>query len=76
MRSREQFLIETHRLTTPDGLVKIRDAVGINRIVFGSGGSALSVGAAVSYVNTSSISDTDKEAVFGGTAASLILGGR
>jgi predicted TIM-barrel fold metal-dependent hydrolase len=76
MRSREQFVIETHALTAPDGLLRIRDAVGANRIAFGSGGSALSISAAVSYVNKSKLSDVDKESVLSGTAASLVQGGR
>ncbi|MDR3708537.1 MAG: amidohydrolase family protein [Capsulimonadaceae bacterium] len=72
----ENLILETHCLTVPDGLARIRDAVGADRIVFGSGGAALSVRAALDYVRQSSLTDSEKAAVLGGNATSILLGGR
>ena len=76
LRSHEQFLLETHRLTVPDGLARIRDSVGAQRIVFGSGGPALSAGAALDYVRKSSLSAEEQALVLGGNAAFLLEGAR
>ncbi|HEY3331325.1 MAG TPA: amidohydrolase family protein [Capsulimonadaceae bacterium] len=76
MRMSEQLLIETHKLAAPDGLGRIRDAVGADRIVFGSGGPGLSVRASLDYVRKSSLTDAEQAAVLGGNASSILQGGR
>ena len=72
----EHLILETHQITIPDGLARVRDAVGADRIVFGSGGAARSTRAALDYVLNSSLSDPEKAAVLGGNAMSILLGGR
>ena len=72
----EQLMLETHRITMPDGLARIRDSVGAQRIVFGSGGPALSTRAALNYVMKSSLTEDEKAAVLGGNASSIVTGGR
>jgi predicted TIM-barrel fold metal-dependent hydrolase len=44
MRECENLVVETHSLRFPDGLVLLRDVVGAERILFGSGASAQSIG--------------------------------
>jgi predicted TIM-barrel fold metal-dependent hydrolase len=46
--------------------------MGVDRIFFGSGASAQSIGAAISYVSQSQLSDSDKEKVLGGNAFALL----
>jgi predicted TIM-barrel fold metal-dependent hydrolase len=75
LKQNEQVLIETHRLTGPDSLEKVRDAVGADRLVFGSGGSALSIKAAVDHVRKSDFNQTELDAVFSGNASSILQGG-
>ena len=72
----ENMILETHQLTVPDGLARIRDAVGADRIVYGSGGAALSIRAAIDYVKQSSLTDAEKAAVLGGNTSSILQGGR
>ena len=76
MNRYEQLMLETHQLTIPDGLARIRDAVGADRIVFGSGGVALSICSALNYVLNSSLNESEQAAVLGGNATSILLGGR
>lgn len=76
MNRYEHLILETHRLTVPDGLARVRDAIGADRIVFGSGGAALSTRAALDYVRNSSLNEAEQTAVLGGNAASILLGGR
>jgi predicted TIM-barrel fold metal-dependent hydrolase len=64
--------IEMHAVVFADGLRRIRDAVGADRIVFGSGASALSIGAALSYINGSDLTDEEKRKVLGLNAATLL----
>jgi hypothetical protein len=72
MRDCPRLYVETHAIVFAGGLRMIRDAVGAERIVFGSGASALSLGAALSYVNGSDLSDDEKAGVLGGNAARLL----
>jgi predicted TIM-barrel fold metal-dependent hydrolase len=76
MKRCEQLMLETHRLTVPDGLGRIRDAVGADRIVYGSGGPSSSVRAALEYVRKSSLNDAEQAAVLGGNVSSILQGGR
>jgi predicted TIM-barrel fold metal-dependent hydrolase len=72
MRLCKNLGVETHSLHFPDGLTLIRDSMGADRIFFGSGASAQSIGAAISYVSQSQLSDSDKEKVLGGNAFALL----
>lgn len=76
MKEHPSFYLDTHLLQIPDGLARIKDLVGADRLLFGSGASAHSLGAALAYVQRSSLSDTEKAAVLGGNAAKLLGGGR
>lgn len=76
MNRYEHLILETHRLTIPDGLARMRDAVGADRIVFGSGGAARSTRSALDYVLNSSLTESEQEAVLGGNATSILVGGR
>ncbi len=72
MRDCPALVLETHALAASDSLPAIRDLVGIERIVFGSGASAMSIGAALSYVNGSSLSQSEKALVLGGNAERIL----
>jgi predicted TIM-barrel fold metal-dependent hydrolase len=72
MRDCPSLLVEMHAVVFADGLRMIRDAVGADRIVFGSGTSALSLGGALSYIKGSTLGDEDKAKVLGGNAARVL----
>lgn len=74
MKENPAIHIDTHLLKMPDGLARIKDLVGVDRVLFGSGAAAHSLGAALAYVQGSSLSDAEKAAVLGGNAARLIGG--
>jgi predicted TIM-barrel fold metal-dependent hydrolase len=74
MKENPAIHIDTHLLKMPDGLSRIKDLVGVERILFGSGAAAHSLGAAFAYVQRSSLSDPEKAAVLGGNAARVIGG--
>jgi predicted TIM-barrel fold metal-dependent hydrolase len=75
MQSHPCLLLETHSLQIPDGLSRVKDIVGADRIVFGSGAASRSLGAPLSYVQKSSLTDAEKAAVLGGNARRLLLEG-
>lgn len=71
MRSRSRWYVETHALKVVDAIATVRDAVGIDRILFGSEAPGSSLAAAVRYVRSSSLSEADQAAVFGGNAMKI-----
>jgi predicted TIM-barrel fold metal-dependent hydrolase len=71
----DKFAIETHRLIGPDSLERVRDAVGAQRILFGSGGPALSIRAAIKHIQSAEFNDNEQAAVLGGNAEALLLQG-
>jgi predicted TIM-barrel fold metal-dependent hydrolase len=75
MRRHENFFVETHGLTAPGALGRLRDTVGIGRVLFGSDSPGLSLGAALRSVQNSDLSDADKAAVLSGNAQRLWQGG-
>lgn len=72
MRSHPAIHLETHSLLVPDGLARIKDLVGAERLLFGSGAAAHSLSAALMYVQKASLSDQEKAAVLGGNALRLL----
>jgi predicted TIM-barrel fold metal-dependent hydrolase len=74
LQTHDNFYVETHGFKLPNALETFRDRVGIERILFGSGSPALSLGSAVSYVNSSALTDDEKAAVFALNAQQYILG--
>jgi len=74
LQANDNFYIETHDFKMPGALETFRDRLGIERILFGSGSPALSLGAAIAYVNSSSLSDDEKAAVFALNTQQYILG--
>jgi predicted TIM-barrel fold metal-dependent hydrolase len=72
MRENSAIHLETHSLLVPDGLTRIKDLVGAERLIFGSGAAARSLSAALMYVQKSSLSDQEKAAVLGGNALRLL----
>ncbi len=74
MRMRPHFLLETHALRVSGALGRVRDSVGTDRILFGSGAPTTSLGAALAYVQRSKLSDTDKEKVLHGNTYRLLKG--
>jgi predicted TIM-barrel fold metal-dependent hydrolase len=72
MRSCKELMIETHAIRFPDGLPLLRDSIGAERILFGSGASAQSLGATLQYVTSSRLSDSEKELVLGRNAVSVL----
>jgi hypothetical protein len=71
----DQFYVETHDFKLPGALETFRDRLGIDRLLFGSGSPALSVGAALAYVNSSSLTEDEKASVLGLNAQTVLLGG-
>jgi predicted TIM-barrel fold metal-dependent hydrolase len=70
----DNFFVETHQFTQPGALETFRDRIGIERILFGSGGPALSVGSALAYIESSTLTDDEKAAVLSLNADRQILG--
>ncbi len=68
LRRHAQFSVETHALTAPGALARLRDTVGIGRVLFGSDSPGLSLGAALRSVQNADLSDADKTAVLSGNA--------
>lgn len=75
MRGNPRLYLETHALRMPDALPLLRDAAGIERVLFGSDAPGLSLGAALNYVRNSGLSEADQAAVLGGNAQRLWQGG-
>jgi len=75
LQEHENFFVETHNFKLPGALETFRNRVGIERIVFGSGGPALSLGSALAYVNSSALTDDEKSAVLTQNARQFLLGG-
>ncbi len=72
LRDAPDLMLETHSLRFADGLTRISEMIGAERLLFGSGAAAQSLGAALSYVRNSSLSEGDQAKVLGGNAASLL----
>lgn len=71
MRVHENIYVETHALTAPYTLPLLRDTVGIGRVLFGSDSPGRSAAAALRYVRSSGLSDTDQTAVLSGNAQAI-----
>jgi predicted TIM-barrel fold metal-dependent hydrolase len=65
-RARPEVYIETHRLDTPDALDVIAQAVGHERLVFGSGAPEVYPASALALVAHSGLSSTQKQDVLCG----------
>ena len=72
LRDAPELMLETHSLHFADGLTRISTIIGAERILFGSGAAAQSLGAALNYVRNSALSNADKEKVLGGNAQALL----
>jgi predicted TIM-barrel fold metal-dependent hydrolase len=75
LQNHDNFYVETHGFKLPGAIETYRDRVGIERVLFGSGSPALSIGSAVSYINSSGLTEDEKSAVFSDNAESILLGG-
>jgi predicted TIM-barrel fold metal-dependent hydrolase len=71
MRRNPRVYLDTHALRAPGALVRLRDLIGIDRILFGSRAPGNSLAAALGYVRASGLSVAEQEAVLGGNAAVL-----
>ena len=71
LRRHERFSVETHALTAPGALARLRDTVGIGRVLFGADSPGQSLGAALRSVQNADLSDADKAAVLSGNAQRL-----
>lgn len=74
LRRSERFYVETHALEQPEALPLLRDAAGIDRILFGSDAPGMSLGAALRYVRRSALSADEQSAVLGGNAHAIWQG--
>jgi len=63
LRDNESFFIETHALQAPGALLRLRDTVGIGRVLFGSDAPGMSLAAALRAVRHSGLSEADQTAV-------------
>lgn len=68
LRVHENLYVETHALAAPYALPLLRDTVGITRVLFGSDAPGRSPAAALRYVRSSGLSETDQNAVLSGNA--------
>ncbi len=71
MRVHENLYVETHALTAPYALPLLRDTVGTHRVLFGSDAPGRSPAAALRYVRSSGLSDSDQAAVLSGNAQAI-----
>ncbi len=71
LRRHPNFFVETHALAAPGALARLRDTVGIGRVLFGSDSPGLSLAASLRSVQNSDLSDDDKNAVLSGNAQRL-----
>lgn len=71
LRALPSLYLETHALQSPDALVFLKNAVGIDRVLFGSGAPGLSLAAALAFVRRSALSPEDQAAVLGGNAQQI-----
>ncbi len=71
LRVHENLYVETHALTAPYALPILRDTVGIGRVLFGSDAPGRSPAAALRYVRSSGLSQSDQDAVLSGNAQSI-----
>jgi hypothetical protein len=62
-RARDNTYIETHRLVTPDGIDVVAQAVGYQRLVFGSGAAEVYPGSALALVKHSRLSPAQRRDV-------------
>lgn len=71
MRRAPSVYVETHALQSPDALPFLKQSVGVERVLFGSGAPGLSLAAALAYVRRSALSEADQAAVLGGNAQQI-----
>lgn len=64
MKKYSNVLIETSNFKIHFVLDKVIDTVGVDRVVFGSNSLEYLAKVAIDYINSASISDSDKEAIF------------
>ncbi len=72
MRECNSLLLETHSLVLAGALGVLRDTIGAQRIVFGSGAAAQSLGATLGYVNGGELTDEEKALILGGNAVRVL----
>lgn len=71
LRNEKTFYLETHALRNPDSLSVIRDTIGIDRVLFGSGAPGKSLAASLRSIQHSGLTPEEQIAVLGGNAHSL-----
>jgi predicted TIM-barrel fold metal-dependent hydrolase len=76
MRVHENLYLETHALLAPYALPLLRDTAGIGRVLFGSDAPGRSLAAALRYVQSSGLTETDQSAVLAGNAQRIWHGGQ
>jgi hypothetical protein len=75
LQNNDQFYVETHDIKLPGALETFRDRVGIDRLLFGSAAPALSIGSAIAFIESSTLSGAEQSAVLSGNARKIFLGG-
>jgi hypothetical protein len=75
LRRHPNLLVETHALHVPGALALLRDTVGIERVLFGSGAPGLSLGAALRAIQNADLTEAEKTAVLSSNAQRLWHGG-
>lgn len=71
LRALPSCYLETHALQSPDALVFLKNTVGIDRVLFGSGAPGLSLAAALAFVRRSPLTPDEQAAVLGGNAQQI-----
>ena len=72
MKSNPNVFIETHMLTSADGIEMIVDEFGSDRLLFGSGAPLQYFSSAYLRVRFADLTDSDRAAVLGGTFSGLL----
>ncbi len=71
LRAMPRFYVETHALQSPDALVFLKSALGIERVLFGSGAPGLSLAAALAFIRRSPLAAPEQAAILGGNAQQI-----
>jgi hypothetical protein len=72
MQEQPNIYVETHLINSPNWVELLKAEVGIDRLIFGSNAPLAYVSAATAQIEYASISDDDKDLIFGGNLSRLL----
>lgn len=71
LRAMPRIYVETHALQSPDALLFLKNTVGLERVLFGSGAPGLSLAAALAFVRHAPLAPSEQAAILGGNAQQI-----